>query len=269
MVHLPRDGDGTHYKKLLTPPDFTARGMKPIEKNVIVVDENGNKYEATYPKRAKGLVKNGRARFIDENTICLLCPPQNETEDKIMSENIIAENTQVAASPAAENEKYTLDYCLTQIEKIREQTEYLNGVISELGAVKSECSGDIAMSAKAQSLGEVVKCRETTNQKLLAFYEKMYDDLKEEKKTRSSAGNELVDTYLKVINATADPETKLDLTDGLHSYLLDMKKAALAPKSAKDKALDVLLESAKSGLSGEGMEYLSNSLAIIGDLFKD
>lgn len=186
-----------------------------------------------------------------------------------MSENIIAENTQVVASPAAENEKYTLDYCLTQIEKIREQTEYLNGVISELGAVKSECSGDIAMSAKAQSLGEVVKCRETTNQKLLAFYEKMYDDLKEEKKTRSSVGNELVDTYLKVINATADPQTKLELTDGLHSYLLDMKKAALAPRSAKDKALDVLLESAKSGLSDEGIEYLSNSLAIIGDLFKD
>jgi hypothetical protein len=39
--------------------------------NVIVVDEQGNEYRATYPKRAKGLVKNGRARFIDENKICL------------------------------------------------------------------------------------------------------------------------------------------------------------------------------------------------------
>ena len=46
--------------------------MTPIEKNIIVVDEQGKTYEATYPKRAKGLVKNGRARFIDENKICLL-----------------------------------------------------------------------------------------------------------------------------------------------------------------------------------------------------
>ena len=39
------------------------KGAKPIEKNVIVVDEQGNEYEATYPKRAKGLVKSGRARY--------------------------------------------------------------------------------------------------------------------------------------------------------------------------------------------------------------
>ena len=55
-------GDGTHHKKLLYS---TTRGMIPIEKNIVVVDEQGNEYEATYPKRAKGLVKNGRARFID------------------------------------------------------------------------------------------------------------------------------------------------------------------------------------------------------------
>ena len=61
--------------------------MIPIEKNIVVVDEQGNEYEATYPKRAKGLVKNGRARFIDENTICLACPPNIELEDKTMSEN--------------------------------------------------------------------------------------------------------------------------------------------------------------------------------------
>jgi hypothetical protein len=42
---------------------------------VIVVDERGNEYEATYPKRAKGLVKKGRARFISEDKICLLARP--------------------------------------------------------------------------------------------------------------------------------------------------------------------------------------------------
>ena len=54
-----------------------AKGEIPITKNVNVVDSQGNKYEATYPKRAQGLVKKGRARFIDENTICLACPPND------------------------------------------------------------------------------------------------------------------------------------------------------------------------------------------------
>ena len=39
-------------------------------------------------------------------------------------------------------------------------------------------SPDVAGQAKAKALGDVVRCRETTNQQLLAFYEKVYDDLK-------------------------------------------------------------------------------------------
>ena len=63
------------------------KGEIPITKNVNVVDEFGKEYEATYIKRAKGLVKNGRARFINENSICLACPPINYLEDKIMDTN--------------------------------------------------------------------------------------------------------------------------------------------------------------------------------------
>ena len=37
--------------------------------------------------------------------------------------------------------------------------------------------GDIQGQAKAQALSDIVRCRETTNQKLLALYEKMYYDL--------------------------------------------------------------------------------------------
>ena len=36
-----------------------TKGKIPIQKNITVIDEQGNIYEATYPKRAKGLVKNG------------------------------------------------------------------------------------------------------------------------------------------------------------------------------------------------------------------
>ena len=60
--------------------------MIPIEKNILVVDEQGNEYEATYPKRARGLVKNGRARFLSENKICLACPPITDLEDNEMTD---------------------------------------------------------------------------------------------------------------------------------------------------------------------------------------
>ena len=82
--------------------------MTPIEKNIIVVDEQGNTLEATYPKRAKGLVKKGRARFISENVICLACPPEN-LEENAMSNNVsnidlVIENLVAAETQRTEKE---------------------------------------------------------------------------------------------------------------------------------------------------------------------
>ena len=146
--------------------------MTPIEKNVIVVDEQGNEYEATYPKRAKGLVKSGRARFVDENKICLACPPKDYLEDNNMSENIKSESL------------YNVDYILSQIAKIQEQTEYLNKALEQLSQMSDGDSGsagapgNILGEAKARAIGDVVRCRETTNQQMLSLYEKMYNDLR-------------------------------------------------------------------------------------------
>ena len=138
-----------------------------MEKNIIVVDEQGNQLDATYPKRAKGLVKHGRARFVDENTICLACPPnQNHLEDIPMSENI---NTQ---------ETLSVDYILSQIEKITEQTAHIHEAIAQIGELNygaPECGSPV--DARAHALSEIVRCRETTNQQLLAFYRKLYEDL--------------------------------------------------------------------------------------------
>ena len=58
------------------------------KKHVIVIDEYGKRYESTYLKRAKGLVKSGRAHFGDEHIICLMCPPkQYILEDNKMNNN--------------------------------------------------------------------------------------------------------------------------------------------------------------------------------------
>ncbi len=158
--------------------------MTPIEKNIAVVDEQGREYEATYPKRAKGLVKNGRARFVDENKICLACPPDDfETEDIKMSENIENQEAKVT---------YSVEYILTQIAEIQNETAYLNEALAKLSTMSDGDSGgagstgNILGAEKAKSFGDIVRCRETTNQQMLRMYEKMYDNLTTSKQSANS-----------------------------------------------------------------------------------
>lgn len=56
-----------------------------MTKNITVIDENGIITGSTYPKRASGLVKKGRAHWIGENTICLCA---HNTEGNKMSDKI-------------------------------------------------------------------------------------------------------------------------------------------------------------------------------------
>ena len=207
--------------------------MIPIEKNIVVVDEQGNEYEATYPKRAKGLVKNGRARFIDENTICLACPPNIELEDKTMSENSNA-NTNNNAMPkevaqAVENllnttaekpaEKLTMNYVLGKLEEISMGQTYVTEAIAELGKIKSGGPGDVGTQEQAKAISEVVKARETTNQRLIALYEKMYDDLKPEKKINHER-LAVIGTLIENLGEGLTPETTKEvLTDTLATAL--------------------------------------------------
>ena len=151
-----------------------------MTKNIVVVDEQGNEYEATYPKRAKGLVKNGRARFVGENKICLACPPDMISEDKKMSDNTINTKTaQIANETADDVSKFTVNYILEQIEKIAASTEYLNRAVAEIGQLQESTEFPMeGYMSKAEAICQVVTCRETTNQQMLRLYEKMYDDLK-------------------------------------------------------------------------------------------
>lgn len=191
--------------------------MIPIEKNIIVVDEQGNYHEATYPKRAKGLVKNGRARFIDEKTICLACPPC-DMEDNNMSNN--TENLAVETKPTA---KLTMDYILGQIEKIATETEYLHNAISELSKTNSVGPGDVGTQGKAHALGEIVTSREHTNQRLLSLYEKMYDDLKAQ--SLPSERERIIDMMLESLGNSKVARTTQDaIVDILATSLQDLSK---------------------------------------------
>ena len=141
-----------------------------MNKNIEVVDEAGNVYEPTWPKRAKGLIKHGRARFVDENRICLTCPPDMKTEETHMS------NTSIFG-------EMTVADILTRINNVINQAGYITTAFESLVQMGDGDSGDcgapgnIMGKAKADAVAEVVRARETTNQQILKLYEKMYDDM--------------------------------------------------------------------------------------------
>lgn len=172
-----------------------------MEKTVQVVDEAGIRYEATYLRRAKGLVKHGRARFIDENTICLACPPNKinlNSEDKNMMNienfnstkeietkqaNTDNEKTAIRAegSKAKTTPQYSLEYALEMILEIG-----VGGAIDAMNAfdviskIEEKATPEQGRSVDevVKAVADIVRCRETTNQKLIAFYAKMVDDCK-------------------------------------------------------------------------------------------
>ena len=194
--------------------------MTPIEKNVIVIDEQGNKIGATYPKRAKGLIKKGRARSIDDNTICLACSPNVFLEDFEMTDLVIdkatgevidtvdiSDTSETIASSESQPE-LTIGYIIKQIEKISSQTAYLNEAIKEISEIQLGSPGVMGAGEKANSIADVVRCRETTNQKLISFYEKLYDDLKPERKNEMFTARykalQIVETAIENVEMSGD-----------------------------------------------------------------
>ena len=149
--------------------------MTPIEKNIIVVDEQGNEYEATYPKRAKGLVKNGRARFVDENKICLACPP-----DKILEEEKMSNNTN----------ELTAKEIFAQITLLQKQLTdenamplyHLSNAVEAIAGTEEDVDATAGKEQQITEVCSVFKARETTLLKLLEMYEKMYADIQIVKK---------------------------------------------------------------------------------------
>ena len=176
--------------------------MIPITKNIIVVDENGTEYEATFPKRAKGLVKKGRARFISENKICLACPPNKILEDHKM-EN---QNNVNAAEQTAEP---SMEYIMSRIDQILKDTDYIYEAID---AVKNMEAAQPSLNVNAdtsrgEAITSIVQARESTNQQMLRLLEKMYDDLKPKKTSDDVLKfRELADALCKF-----PPETASDI----------------------------------------------------------
>jgi len=151
------------------------RGRTPITKNIRVIDAAGNEYEATYPKRAKGLVKNGRARFIDENTLCLACPRNEYLEDKLMNNvnsNEVQSTVENIKMPEGASAEMSTQWVMAKMDAIVHENAYLTDAVKTLSEMT--VSGH---DSKAMALATVVESREETNRQTIKLLEKMYDSL--------------------------------------------------------------------------------------------
>lgn len=133
-----------------------------MTKNISVIDTQGNIYEATYPKRAKGLVKKGRARFVDDTTICLARPPYH-TEDDIMEEDktiqLVSESGGVHVDEA---------YVIAKIEQIMAGTELLRKTLEILE--NGPMNGEAVMG-----ISNMIEARERTNREMISFLRYIVD----------------------------------------------------------------------------------------------
>lgn len=227
-----------------------------MTKNITILNAQGNMIGTTYPKRAKGLVKSGRAYFVDGSAIVLVCPPENsmqkyqedtdmETIDDMISEvighefekNILegiehivtevkkgaemyeenekakektakTEETSETASFTASKESADSDDTIAQetskedisskamkfmeagislkdilysLNKIHEDNGYIKKALDDLEKLpytmpRENSAPDLAAQARAESIADIVKCRETTNQMMIKLYTQIYTD---------------------------------------------------------------------------------------------
>ena len=189
-----------------------TNNTSPASLKIEVVDSSGKIIGRTYEKRAKGLVKKGRARFTDENRITLL-PSEDaheytDTEGYKMDERINTENIE---NISEENSQHTIESVMQCMKKILDDTQYIKDAIFNVTEIPSgdagDCGspGDIAGKAKAEAISTIVRERENTNQKLIDFYNKVYNDLKAQQFSASD-----VDKKIQLLNT-------LSAMPGIHS----------------------------------------------------
>lgn len=78
-----------------------------MTKNVTIIAENGTYVGTTYPKRAKGLIRNGRALFVDDCTIRLFAKAEPSGENSNQSE--VEQMNYIYFNPRKWSWKQTLD----------------------------------------------------------------------------------------------------------------------------------------------------------------
>ncbi len=148
-----------------------------MTKNITVIGENGNILYSTYPKRADGLVKKGRAQRISGTAIRLCASPEAKKEDNEMAANIyelfdnqLSKMQEQLRDDDSDNAADVRIQILKTLEtlKTQEQTDKVIGIIeAQLFAIQASLASDTAPENPA--------AREVTLQKMLELMEKLID----------------------------------------------------------------------------------------------
>ncbi|PRR79855.1 hypothetical protein [Clostridium vincentii] len=118
-------------------------------KNICVIDDKDNLVSSTYFKRAKQLVKKGRARWLNEDKIKLVISNTYYEGGKLMSN----ENTDVV----------NLDSVQVFIEKLVNENSVAEKAIEEISKVSNE-------DLKAAKILQVVESHDRTKVKIVAAF---------------------------------------------------------------------------------------------------
>ena len=111
----------------------------------------------------------------------------------------------------------TMEYVLGKIDAIANDTFHIHEAIDTISRIKSTGPGDVGTQEQTKAIGDIVRARETTNQRLIAFYEKLYDDLKP--KTTSVVPSERMQVIHALINTLGDGMTPIESKEALENIL--------------------------------------------------
>ena len=152
-----------------------------MEKNITVIGENGDILYGTYPKRAKGLVRKGRAHWVSDSAIRLCASGKGRHENKeesTMANNIyevfdnqlskmqeqLRDTGEAASVPVRCRILDTMEFFRAAEQKDR----LITLIEKQLSAMQAAMEGEV-------SVPEDTAARETTRQKMLELMEKLLD----------------------------------------------------------------------------------------------
>ncbi len=150
--------------------------MIPMTKNIYVADETEKIIGSTYLKRALGLVKKGRARWVNADTICLCA--RDETEDNKMANNIyevldnqISKMQEQLRGAEAESAAKVQVEILRTMEKVQAQQRELKLI----DMIEKQLNSMSEALASEPATTEYAAARESTRQEMLKLMSKLMD----------------------------------------------------------------------------------------------
>jgi hypothetical protein len=100
-----------------------------LPKNILVIDQSGIRLENTWPKRAKQLVKNNRAIYLNETTIKLIENMEGNMDQKYLTDilqkidQLTKEFEDISSTMKALEDKTLSKQQLKTIHKVRRERE--------------------------------------------------------------------------------------------------------------------------------------------------